>query len=993
MFTPLQIRRGFNIVSMNKSKSVTGFKPVDPKVDFPKLEEEILRDWYQKGIVKKYLQKNNSSKRKFSFLDGPITANNPMGVHHAWGRTYKDLWQRFWNMRGSKQRFQNGFDEQGLWVEVEVEKELGLKNKKDIENLVPGDKFKSLEKFINLCKERVRKYSSIQTEQSKRLGYFMDWDNSYHTSSDENNYAIWNFLKVVHEKGWLYKGRDSVPWCPRCGTAISQHEILTEEYKELTHKTVVFKLPIRTPGWEKTSFLAWTTTPWTIPGNVALAVDQKLSYWKMENDRGERIIIVNPTASGDFKKEDMLVNRLGLIEGWKKIGELKGIDLVGLEYGAPYDNLASVKKALGNYKHRVIATDSLILPINPADGAGIVHIAPGAGSEDFRLGKKEKLPVIEEVDEAGLFIDGFGFISGQHVKKAISFILEDLEKRNFIHKVFDYPHRYPTCWRCKTELIWRVVDEWYIAMDRPSRKASDGKATYREQMVEVAKKISWIPSWGLERELDWLKNMHDWLISKKRYWGLALPIWECQKCGNIEVVGGKDELEKKTVKGWNEFSGNSPHRPWVDEIKIKCSKCGEIASRIPDVGNPWLDAGIVPFSTMSDRWFPADFITESFPGQFKNWFYSLIAMSTAVKNTNPFKTVLGFASVRDEKGEEMHKSKGNAIEFNEAAGKIGADVMRWLYVTQNPQINLNFGYGPATEVKRRFYLILWNSYKFFVDYATVDRWANKKNRKNLKVLDKWILAKLMQLILTVNQSLGKYDAASSSKAIQDFILNDFSTWYIRRSRDRVGPLATSEEKNTVFSVTYEILVTLAKLLAPFTPFISEEIYQNLVGGESVHLENYPLGDKSILDEKLVQSMEEIKKLVEMGHAKRKESGIKLRQPLAELRILNYELRIKDEELLSLMKEELNVKKITFGKNKGDISVSLDTNITSELKEEGEARDIVREIQKQRKILGTKLDEKVSVTLENWPQAFEDYIKRKASVNFMIKGPKFLVTRK
>ncbi|MDP2637848.1 MAG: isoleucine--tRNA ligase [Candidatus Levybacteria bacterium] len=974
---------------MNNSKSVTGFKPVNPNVNFPKLEEEILKDWYQKGIVKKYLQRNKNSKEKFSFLDGPITANNPMGVHHAWGRTYKDLWQRFWNMRGKKQRFQNGFDEQGLWVEVEVEKELGLRNKKDIENLVPGDKFKSLEKFINLCKERVKKFSGIQTDQSKRLGYFMDWDNSYHTSSSENNYAIWNFLKVVNEKGWLYKGRDSVPWCPRCGTAISQHEILTEEYKELTHKTVVFKLKIKTKGWENTSFLAWTTTPWTIPGNVALAVDKNLSYWKMENEKGEKVILVNPTASGDLKKEDMLLNKLELTRGYKKIEEFKGSDFVGVEYDAPYDNLPAVKKALGSYIHRVVATDSLILPINPAEGTGIVHIAPGAGTEDFKLSQKEKLPAIEEIDESGIFIGGFDFVSGVHVKKAMPMILEDLEKRNLAHKVFDYTHRYPTCWRCKTELVWRVVDEWYIAMD----KKDDSGKTYREQMMEVAKKINWMPSWGLERELDWLKNMHDWLISKKRYWGLTLPIWECKKCHSIKVIGGKEDLKKNAVEGFDKFDGNSPHRPWIDDVKIKCEKCSEITSRIPDVGNPWLDAGVVPFSTMSSDWFPADFITESFPGQFKNWFYSLIAMSTALKRTNSFKTVLGFASVRDEKGEEMHKSKGNAIEFNQAASEIGADIMRWLYATQNSEANLNFGFGPANEIKRRFYLILWNSYKFFIDYALQSGWDPKNTKKDFTLLDKWILAKLNKVILLVNKGLESYDGATASKAIEDFIINDFSTWYIRRSRERVGPMVSEEQRNNAFSVMFEVLVSLSKLLAPFTPFIAEEMYKNLTGEESVHLADYPTGDMSVVDEKLIDKMLEVKRLVEIGHAKRKEAAMKVRQPLSELKVSNSQFIIEDEDLISLIKDELNVKKVSFEKGKGEVTVSLDTTLTKELKEEGEARDIVRQIQQERKKLGTTLSEEISVTLQNWPLAFEDYIKRKASVGSITKGEKFLVIRK
>ena len=962
------------------------FKPVNPGVNFPELEKEILKRWDQEGIIKKYLQKNKDSKEKFSFLDGPITANNPMGVHHAWGRTYKDLWQRFWNMRGRRQRFQNGFDEQGLWVEVEVEKELGLRNKKDIENLVPGNKFKSLEKFINLCKARVRKFSAVQTDQSKRLGYFMDWDNSYHTSEAENNYAIWNFLKVANEKGWLYKGRDSVPWCPRCGTAISQHEILTEEYKELTHKTIVFKLAIK--GRDKEYLLAWTTTPWTIPGNVALAVDKNLSYWKMKNEKGEKIILVNPAISGNLDKEAMLVNRLKLTEGWEKVEELKGSDLIGLEYDAPYDNFPSVKKTLSGYAHRVIATNSLILPINPLEGTGIIHIAPGAGSEDFRLGKKEKLPVTEEIDEAAVFIDGFDFLSGIHVKKAIPMILEDLEKRNLVHKISDYTHRYPTCWRCKTELVWRVVNEWYIAMD----KKDDSGKTYREQMVEVAKKISWFPKWGLERELDWLKNMHDWLISKKRYWGLALPIWECEKCGNFQVIGGKDELKDKAVSGWKEFEGNSPHRPWIDEIKIKCSKCEGVVSRIPDVGNPWLDAGIVPFSAMPSDWFPADFITESFPGQFKNWFYSLIAMSTVLRKTNSFKTVLGFASVRDEKGEEMHKSKGNAIEFNQAADLIGVDVMRWMYVTQDPEQNLNFGVKAADEVRRQFHLMFWNVYNFFISNANVDNWKHQdKVKQSENILDKWIISRLHKLVKIVTVSLEKYDAFSASNSIEKFI-NDLSLWHVRRSRERVG-LACKDikDKNDCYETLWEVLVSLCQVLAPFMPFVTEEIYQNLTGEKSVHLSKWP--EVGNIDGKLEQDMDFIRKLCELGHAKRKEALIKVRQPLAELKVLSPQIQIQNEILLSLVKDELNIKKISFKKGKGEIAVNLDTDITEELKKEGEARDIIRMIQGERKKLGTALDERVDVVLKDWPKKFEEEIKGRTMVDKLIKGENFLVKRK
>ncbi len=974
------------------------FKPVTPVVDFPKLERELLKKWYKKGIVKKYLHKNDKSKKQFSFLDGPITANNPMGVHHAWGRTYKDLWQRFWNMRGYRQRFQNGFDEQGLWVEVEVEKELGLKSKKDIENLVPEDKVKSLEKFINLCKERVKKYSAIQTEQSKRLGYFMDWDNSYHTSSDENNYAIWNFLKVVHKKGWLYKGRDSVPWCPRCGTALSQHEILTEEYKKLTHRTVVFKLKIK--GKDKEYLLAWTTTPWTIPGNVALAVDPKLPYSKYKNDRGEIVYMISSKIK-DVKENEMLINKYRLTEGLKKNSEVKGSDLVGMEYEAPYDYLPHVAQCLKGFTHRVVSTDSLILPINPLEGTGIVHVAPGAGSEDFRLGKKYKLPVIDEIDEIGVFIEGFGDLSKLPVKEAMPKIIEDITSRGFNFKDFNYTHRYPTCWRCRTELVWRVVYEWYIAMGRKDQS----NKTYREQMIEVAKKINWMPSWGLERELDWLKNIHDWLISKKRYWGLALPIYECQSCGNFEVIGSKEELKEKAIEGWEEFKNHSPHRPWVDQVRIKCPKCGKSVSRIPDVGNPWLDAGIVPFSTLPKEWFPADFITESFPGQFKNWFYSLIAMSTALKNTNPFKSILGFASVLGEDGRAMHKSWGNAIEFNEGADKIGVDVMRWMYVTQNPEQNLLFGYKNADGTRRKFHLILWNIYNFFTTYATVDKWKPKKKKiRSKNVLDQWILLRLNQTIAEVTNSLENYLVDNASLSIEKFV-SDLSLWYIRRSRSRVGPSAENKsDKNDFYETTYYVLTTLSKLLAPFNPYISDLIYTNLTSELSVHLSDWP--KEGTVDQKIEKQIKLARKIVEVGHSLRKEQGIIARQSLGFAWHSEPKEKITDVDILHLILQELNIEKWInednfkkFAHKNGVVSkeidgfvVWIDKTITPELKAKGEVRDLVRKIQEERKKLGTKLDEKVLVTLPDWPKEFEKEIKRKALVASIAKGD-FKVSRK
>lgn len=938
------------------------FKPVSAKVDFVEIEKKILDWWRKAGIIKKYLQRNKNSKKKFSFLDGPITANNPMGVHHAWGRTYKDLWQRFFNMRGFRQRFQNGFDNQGLWVEVEVEKELGFKDKKDIEKY-------GIEKFVNKCKERTLKFAEVQTEQSKRLGYFMNWENSYYTMSDENNYMIWAFLKKCYENGWLYKGKDTVPWCPRCGTAISQHEILTEEYQELTHDSIYLKFPIIHNSKilnYKSSFLVWTTTPWTIPANVALAVNPEFTYGAYQKN-GEVLVLL----------EDLKEKILG--KEWQKVEEFKGDKLKGWRYQGPFDDLPRLQKV----EHRVVLEKNLV---TATEGTGIVHIAPGAGREDFQLGKKEKLVVVEAIDEAANYLDGFGQLTGKNAKdhpELIVEILKSKENGRFLFKVEPYTHRYPVCWRCKTELVWRVVEEWYIAMDE-----------LRPKMMAVTKKIKWLPSWGLERELDWLKNMEDWLISKKRYWGLALPIWECS-CGHFEVIGSREELKEKAAESWEKFDGHSPHRPWVDEVKIECPKCGQLISRIPDVGNPWLDAGIVPFSTLKyqtdkkywRQWFPADFITESLPGQFKNWFYSLIAMSTVLENTNPFKTVLGHGTVLGEDGRPMHKSWGNAIEFNEGAEKIGVDVMRWMFLSHNPADNLLFGYKKANETRRRFHLILWNIYNFFVTYANVDKWRMENGELKMEnVLDKWIISRLNQLIKEVTISLDNFDAFSATQKIEKFV-NDLSTWYIRRSRNRVGPTAPNgEDRDACYATLYKILVNLCKILAPFTPFLAEEIYKNLTGKESVHLEDWPKVDEKLIDKELERQIEQVRKICELGHAIRKEVKIRVRQPLQRLTIYDLRFTVKND-LIQLIKDELNVKQVEFKTGKGELKVDLDTKITLQLKTEGEARELVRQIQELRKKAGCRLDQKIKVYGPGWPEQknLREYIKRKTLAIDLLLG--------
>ena len=727
-------------------KNKKPFPEVPAQFDFIENERRLLQWWYQQGVVKKYLTKNKNSKKRFSFMDGPITANNPMGVHHAWGRTLKDLYQRYKNMQGFKQRFQNGFDCQGLWVEVEVEKEKGFKSKKDIENY-------GIDKFVEDCKARVRKYSKIQTEQSKRLGYFMDWDHSYYTMSEENNYMIWYFLKKCHQEGNLYKGNDAVPWCPRCGVAISNQEILDGGYKQITHNSVYMRLPVIKSATDETKeklagdnefLLVWTTTPWTIPADTILAIHPAIDYAQVEFE-GNRYWLAKNLIKDVFDQK------------LKPVKTVKGRDLIEKEkithYQAPFDDLPIIQEIAQkspDHFHAIVLSKDLV---NDQEGTGIVHIVPGAGTEDHHLVKHElgwSEIIFPVVDETGAYLEGYGFLTGKNAKNDPNLIIDYLKEKNngyYFFKVKPYTHSYPVCWRCGTELIWRLVDEWYIAMDKKNSKCKSQKSkrlSLRERMIRVAKKIRWLPEFGLKRELDWLRNMQDWMISKKRYWGLALPIWECS-CGHFEVIGSKEELKEKAVEGWEEFEGHTPHRPWIDKIKIKCPKCDQLINRIPDVGNPWLDAGIVNFSTLIDpktgkvsyltdkkywrQWYPADFITECFPGQFRNWFYSLIAMSTVLEDHNPFKTVLGHALVRDEQGREMHKSWGNAIWFDEAVEKMGADTMRWLYARQKPEFNLNFGYNIAREVRRQYLLLYWNTYRFFITYANLNGFQPLKNFK------------------------------------------------------------------------------------------------------------------------------------------------------------------------------------------------------------------------------------------------------------------------
>jgi len=884
------------------------FNKVPKNLDFPEMEHEILGFWADKKIPEKYLIKNKG-KKKWSFQDGPITANNPMGVHHAWGRSYKDMFQRYKTMKGYEQRYQNGFDCQGLWIEVEVEKELGFKSKKDIEKY-------GIDKFVQKCRDRVHKYSMVQTASSIRIGMWMDWgdwktsmddknwmkkSHSYYTMSDVNNYTIWHFLKKCHERGFIYEGVDVMPWCARCGTAISDMEIATEGYQELTHKGVIVRFKII--GRENEYFLVWTTTPWTLTSNTGLAVHPDLTYVKARNN----------SAIYYLSKNLLHV----LKDKYEVIKELAGKELLDLTYEGPFDYLPAQKDVI----HKMIPWDE----VSESEGTGMVHIAPGCGKEDFVLGKEFDLKTIAPLDELGIYLPGFDWLSGKDVKDVAQPIIEDLDKRGLLYNVEDYTHRYPVCWRCNSELIFRLVDEWFISMD-----------TLRHEITGSAKKVErWIPSYGLAHELDWLKNMANWCISKKRYWGLALPIWKCE-CGHFTVIGSREELEQKAVQGWKEFNGYSPHRPWIDKIKIECDKCGALVSRIPDVGNVWLDAGIVPFSTMRPpddmhtlsngypfdktywhEWFPADFISESLPGQFRLWFYAILAMSTVLEKKPPFKVLQGYASMNDEHGEEMHKSKGNAIWSDDATEKIGADVMRWMFAKHNPVQNLNFGYVHAKEIKRVL-LTLWNVYSFFVTYARIDQFnpANKKvSDTNLGKLDKWILSKLNSLIEQCDRAYDNYDLVSVVKGAEKFF-EDLSNWYIRRSRRRFWKSENDIDKEAAYLVLYECLVKLIRIIAPIMPFFCEHMYQNLVKSldqnapESVHFCDFPEPDSKRINPTLEQEISMTRTIVSLGRAARNKANMKIRQPLASMTInVPSGCTELSNDAKSTMLDELNIKTI------------------------------------------------------------------------------------
>lgn len=1004
--------------------------------DFLSGEHDVLRFWTEKKVFQTLREKvsgatNDAGQpKRFSFLDGPMTANNPMGVHHAWGRTYKDAFQRYFAMTGHQLRWQNGFDCQGLWVEVEVEKQLGLGSKNAIAEY-------GIDKFVWECKRRVLNFAARQTEQSIRLGYWMDWDDpaelrrlaghmgtdevlehttpsgetvkdtaenitaglgqlgrggSYFTFSTVNNETIWQFLKTCHERGKIYRGHDVMPWSGRGGSAYSQMEV-ADGRKLTTHRALFVRLPLlesalvsrgqvasgedrgsspadREPGdssrsqldprnseltWESPVneyLLVWTTTPWTLTANVAAAINPELDYVCIELKKDSAI-----GKAGDkywFAKDNLNYKRLekefkegfGRPEwswpegtpklktlgqifkeqgGFEELTTAKGESLLDLNYVGPFDDIDAQNYPGGfeavadgdgfgggygygtmdgdgfgggdefnqaNFSsvaaHRVIdggrdfKGTALVVA---GEGTGIVHSAPGCGDVDHQWGVKYSLPTIAPLLEDGTFGHGFGPFTGKEAsaQETVDLVIDELKRKGLLVYVEKYPHIYPHCWRTGDELVFRLVDEWFINMD------------WRDEIKDVVADITWLPEsiQGQQRETEWLTIMRDWMISKKRYWGLALPIWRDAESGDFEVFGSVDELksyyDEHGGEGWEQFEGHTPHKPWIDAVKVKNPKTGNLMQRIEDVGNPWLDAGITPFSTMGyaenrefwEQWYPADLVLECFPGQFRNWFYSLLALSTMMRHEQddasekrPFKTLFGHRLVMNEHGQPMHKSDGTAIWFEEAAEQLGVDTLRWLYLSWNPATDLRFGLRhpdqpttlqtvdgpisetkegaptalvtstPADEVRRQVLIPLWNSYAFFVNYARLDGFDPTWEMipvADRPEIDRWLISNLQVLITECRTGFDAFDTQRVTTAAAAFI-EDLSAWYIRRNRRRFWDKVAeergtrneerggfSDDKLAAYQTLYETLVTLTQLLAPAIPFLTERMYQNLTG--------------------------------------------------------------------------------------------------------------------------------------------------------------------
>jgi len=864
------------------------YKKIDSSRSFVQMEKDIMKFWKEHNIIQKNFDLNQDGEY-FTFYDGPPTANGKPHVGHVITRVIKDLIPRYKVMKGYKVLRKAGWDTHGLPVELEVEKKLGISGKPEIEKY-------GVEKFINECKDSVFTYVNMWRDMSEKIAFWVDMDNPYVTYHNDYIESVWWALKQMWNKGLLYKGHKILPYCPRCGTGLSSHEV-AQGYKDVKEATAFTKFKVK--GEENKYILAWTTTPWTLPSNVALAVNKAYDYVEVqihhEDDSNEHVspehYILAKELLGTVIKEKCEIVR-----------EFKGEELLGLEYEQLFPFYKPDKKAF-----YVIHGDFVTL----SDGTGIVHIAPAYGEDDNIVGKKYDLPLINLVDSEGKFIDCVEPWAGMFVKNADPKILEYMKQKGMLYRSEKFTHSYPHCWRCDTPLLYYPKESWFVRM-----------SSLRDKLLEYNNRINWYPdNIRTGRFGKFLENVIDWGISRDRYWGTPLPIWECE-CGNRECIGSIAELKKK---GINVPENIELHKPYVDEVLLKCDKCGHEMKRTNEVIDCWFDSGSMPFAQhhypfenkeLFESTFPAQFISEAVD-QTRGWFYTLLAISTAVFDTNSFENCVVLGHVLDKHGLKMSKHKGNVVDPFVVIENQGADATRWhFYTASAPWLPTRFSEDDVADSQRKFLSTLWNVYSFYVLYAELDQFnpAEYKDYVSDNIMDRWIISRLNTLVKTVDSDLDNYRITQAALAIEEFT-DELSNWYVRRNRARYWAEGMEKDKIGAYVTLHKVLVTLCKVAAPFVPYMTEEIYQNLVAGfypdapESIHLCKWPEYNENLVDKKLEEEMGIAYKLVKLGRSARSAANIKNRQPLSEMLVSTSEI---SDYYGDIIKDELNIKKIVLG---------------------------------------------------------------------------------
>lgn len=868
------------------------YQKVDTNLNFVDREKNIEQFWKENDIFRKSME-NRKEGKTYTFYDGPPTANGKPHIGHVLTRVIKDMIPRYRTMKGYMVPRKAGWDTHGLPVELEVEKLLGLDGKEQIEEY-------GLDPFIRKCKESVWKYKGMWEDFSGTVGFWADMDDPYVTYHDDFIESEWWALKQIWDKGLLYKGFKIVPYCPRCGTPLSSHEV-AQGYKSVKERSAVVRFKVI---GEDAYFLAWTTTPWTLPSNVALCVNPEETYVKVKAADGYTYYMAEALL-------DKVLGNLGNeeVKAYEVLETYTGKALEYKEY-EPLFACTGEAAAKQHKKGHYVTCDSYV---TMTDGTGIVHTAPAFGEDDARVGRQYDLPFVQFVDGKGEMTEETAY-AGKFVKDADKDILADLDKEG---KLFDAPrfeHDYPFCWRCDTPLIYYARESWFIKM-----------TAVKEDLIRNNNTINWIPeSIGKGRFGDWLENIQDWGISRNRYWGTPLNVWECEDCGHMEAIGSREELEK--LSGNPEAKKVELHRPYIDEITLSCPKCKKTMKRVPEVIDCWFDSGAMPFAQhhypfenkeLFEAQFPAQFISEAVD-QTRGWFYSLLAESTLLFNKAPYENVIVLGHVQDENGQKMSKSKGNAVDPFEALETYGADAIRWyFYINSAPWLPNRFHGKAVTEGQRKFMGTLWNTYAFFVLYANIDGFDATKyslDYDKLTVMDKWLLSKMNTLILAVDRDLENYRIPEAARALQEFV-DEMSNWYVRRGRERFWAKGMEQDKINAYMTLYTALVTVCKLAAPMIPFMTEEIYLNLVRSidktapESIHLCDYPGAEESRIDRRLEENMDQLLKVVVMGRACRNAANIKNRQPIGRMFVkAGFTL---DQFFTDIIADELNVKQVIF----------------------------------------------------------------------------------